>query len=259
MVEVVASPAASPTETPEPIVTPSPSPSGREVVEREVLLVAGADLPIYSNLGDASPARSLSKWTFYVQPLTMLSNRAVDVDGETWHEVSLPERPHGQTAWVRESDVEVSVTTTEVRVFLDERRLELWVDGVLELEAETVIGTGSTPTPTGEFYITDMLDLQANPSDIYGSYAIGLSAFSPTLDDFNGGPPQIAVHGTNAVWPLGERASNGCVRIEDDKVLALAARVDRGTPVTIYDERPAALVVAPEPSPSASPSASPAT
>lgn len=237
---VAATPAPVETSTP-PEPAPTPPESAPAVVERTVLVSAGEAVPIFADAGDATPERTLSQWTFYGQPLTLLSSAVADVDGETWHEVVLPERPNGQTAWVREADVEITTTTTEVRVFLDERRLELWVDGELELSAETVIGTGSTPTPTGEFYVTDMLDLQANPTGIYGAYAIGLSAYSPTLTAFNGGPPQIAIHGTDATALLGARASNGCVAIDNDKVLALAAAVGRGTPVTIYDERPAEL------------------
>lgn len=53
------------------------------------------------------------------------------------------------------------------------------------------------------------------------------------LLSFNGGPGQIAVHGTPYADQIGQDLSNGCVRIPDPFILMIAKTVPVGTPVTI--------------------------
>lgn len=91
-----------------------------------------------------------------------------------------------------------------------------------------------TPTPPGIYYVTDPVDLQINPTSVYGAYAIGLSGFSEVLDSFDGGPPQLAIHGTPNPEQMGQDISNGCIRLPDEVVLAVAEHVELGTPVHIH-------------------------
>jgi len=68
-----------------------------------------------------------------------------------------------------------------------------------------------------------------------GPYALALSARSNVLQEFEGGPGQVAIHGSiklNA--PLGTAASFGCIRLADASVEWLSHRIPPGTPVTIY-------------------------
>jgi lipoprotein-anchoring transpeptidase ErfK/SrfK len=54
------------------------------------------------------------------------------------------------------------------------------------------------------------------------------------LQEFDGGPGQIAIHGTNGLSdPLGTAASHGCVRLSTRAVTWLAQRIGRGVPLTI--------------------------
>jgi lipoprotein-anchoring transpeptidase ErfK/SrfK len=118
-----------------------------------------------------------------------------------------------------------------VDVDVSARRLRL-LEG-RKVVADTVVAVGSRahPTPRGRFYVTDRVRPD-DPRGPYGSFALGLSAHSPTLTEFAGGDGQVAVHGTNDPGSIGQAVSHGCVRVPD-RVLALLARVPLGTPVTV--------------------------
>ena len=148
-----------------------------------------------------------------------------------WLKVRLPERPNGSTGWVLARDVELRSVTDAVVVDLTSRTL-IWRRGGKRLFETTIaIGAPDTPTPTGHFYVTDLLDTPDGGA--YGSYAIGLAAHSDTLSEFGGGDGQIGVHGTNDPSSIGQSVSHGCVRVPNDVIVQLATSVPLGTPVTI--------------------------
>jgi lipoprotein-anchoring transpeptidase ErfK/SrfK len=101
------------------------------------------------------------------------------------------------------------------------------------MESGAVMGSPETPTPTGRFFVTDPVDLRADPEGPYGAFAYGLSGYSDVLFEFAGGPGQLALHGTNQPDQMGQDISNGCVRIPNDIVLQLVERLPLGTPVEI--------------------------
>ena len=205
-----------------------------------VATVSSEELPVYTNPGDGVPSQTLPRWSNYAQPLSLVSEDVTEVEGERWHFVTLPIQPNGTTGWIREQDVTLSTVTAEIYVILDEHRVVYLEEGVEVLSVEAVIGASASPTPTGTFYVTDLLPL-ANDSGVYGAGALGLSGYSETLEEFNGGLPQLAIHGTNATHLLGQSVSNGCVRVTNDQILGLLDTVHRGTPVHIHDTRPDVL------------------
>ena len=81
--------------------------------------------------------------------------------------------------------------------------------------------------------MTDPVDLRSEPNGAYGAFALGLSGYSEVLKTFNGGPGQIAIHGGANDAMLGNDVSNGCVRMLNDTILAIAQQVPLGTPVII--------------------------
>jgi lipoprotein-anchoring transpeptidase ErfK/SrfK len=182
-------------------------------------------------------ARELDRYTRYSLPLTLMAIDDADVAGETWYHVSLPAKPNGQTGWVRASDVMVSSTDVAIRVYLAEHELDVVVDGEVVLTAPVAVGDPATPTPLGTFYITDPIDLAGNPTGVYGAYALGLSGYSEALDSFKGTSPQIAIHGTNQPRFIGQSVSNGCIRMNNNDVVAVAAHVGLGTPVVVSSSR----------------------
>lgn len=67
-----------------------------------------------------------------------------------------------------------------------------------------------------------------------GPYALATSARSNVLQEFDGGPGQIGIHGLqNLGGRPGTAVSHGCVRLTDRAITWLAARIGPGVPVTI--------------------------
>jgi lipoprotein-anchoring transpeptidase ErfK/SrfK len=172
---------------------------------------------------------TLSAKTDYGLPRTLLAT-AVQPG---WMQVLLPIRPNGSQGWIRATDVTTTTTDYQVRIGLSAHHLTLVKAGAPVFDTAVVIGKNQTPTPTGIFYVTDPVDLQSSPNGSYGAFALGLSGFSNVLTSFNGGPGQIAVHGTPYADQVGQDLSNGCVRIPNPLILILAKIVPLGTPVVI--------------------------
>ncbi|MEM8925783.1 MAG: L,D-transpeptidase [Actinomycetota bacterium] len=147
-------------------------------------------------------------------------------------EVLLPVRPNGTSGWVRLDQVALAENPYRIEIVTGDHVLRLWREGRLELEAPVAIGTGATPTPIGDFYLTELVR-PPDPAGPYGTHAYGLSGYSETLSEFNGGDGVIGLHGTNDPSSLGGDVSHGCVRLANDTIDRLAAVLPLGTPVVI--------------------------
>ena len=152
------------------------------------------------------------------------------VDG--WVRIGLPMRPNGSTGWVELDSVELYAVEGRIVIDLSDRELILYRDGQEILRTSTAVGTSRNPTPTGEFYVTDRVRL-ANPNSPWGPYALGLSARSDTITEYNGGDGIIGIHGTNRPGSIGNAASLGCVRLSNEAITQLYELVVIGTPVEI--------------------------
>ncbi|GAB4460201.1 MAG: hypothetical protein OHK0037_06980 [Elainellaceae cyanobacterium] len=98
------------------------------------------------------------------------------------------------------------------------------------------VGKSSTPTPTGEFTVFEMIEDPAwqNPwtgeirqpgaDSALGVRWIGFAEMPNGV---------IGFHGTPTVSSIGQAASNGCVRMRNEDVLALYALVEVGTLVRV--------------------------
>lgn len=152
--------------------------------------------------------------------------------GDDWVEVQLPIRPNGQTGWIDASLYEFSQTQVRAEVDLSARSIVVYDGTEIIAQTRAVIGSSTTPTPLGTYFITAKRRNPASESYI-GPWALALSAFSEVYDTFGGGLPVIAIHGTNRPEQVGEARSNGCLRIPNDVVTLLAELVPLGAPVTI--------------------------
>lgn len=156
----------------------------------------------------------------------------LDADCEAvWYHVQLPIRPNGSTGYVRASAVELATVKMRIRVDLSDRRLELFKGGKRILEAPVAIGAAITPTPPGKYYVNQRL-VAPDPWGPFGPAAIGISGFSPVLQEWTQGGP-LAIHGTNDPGSIGAAASHGCVRVQNDILTLLFRKVPAGTPVVI--------------------------
>jgi hypothetical protein len=148
-----------------------------------------------------------------------------------WYRVQLPAWPNGQSGWVRAQDVTVTTLRARIEIDLSERRVTLFRDGRPVLSAVAAVGSPSTPTPTGSFYVNQRF-VTSNPYGVYGPRIVGISAFSPVLRSWPQGGP-VAIHGTNTPYELGFAVSHGCVRVRNDAVLRIHREAHEGTPVEI--------------------------
>jgi len=149
-----------------------------------------------------------------------------------WVDVALASRPNGSSGWIAAADVQESNDPMAITVDLAAHVLRVTRGGEVAVETPVAVGAPATPTPTGRFYVTDLV-ATGQPSGPYGPFALGLSAHSDVLDQFAGGDGQIGIHGTNEPGRIGQSVSHGCVRVPDEVIKALAGSIPLGTPVTI--------------------------
>lgn len=228
-----AGPSAGPTAAPTP-TDPATTPvtAAVPVARREHVTVVArptVDTGVYAAPGDAAPSLALPARNEFGSPLALV---VVDDSVPGWLEVRLPVRPNGSTGWIRSDGVEQREVDLAVHVDLAARRLVVTDGGVTVLETPVAVGAPGTPTPTGEFFVVDKLDT-GRPDGPYGPFAFGLSAHSDVLTEFAGGDGQVGLHGTADPSSIGNAASNGCVRLPNEVVVALEALLPLGTPVTI--------------------------
>jgi lipoprotein-anchoring transpeptidase ErfK/SrfK len=158
--------------------------------------------------------------------------RSIGADGARWLLVMLPGRPNGSTGWITEQGTRPLVTAWDIVVYLGARRVNAYSNGHLVRSFRAVVGKAATPTPTGQFFVEEALTMSAREPG--GPFALALSARSNALQEFEGGPGQIAIHGVeNLGGTLGTAASHGCIRLGTAAIEWLAARIAAGTPVSI--------------------------
>lgn len=149
-----------------------------------------------------------------------------------WAKVYLPVRPNGSTGWIRLSGVKLEGHSYRVEIDLDSHRLLAWKGQKLVLRTPVGVGRAVTPTPSGLYYITELLK-QPDPTGIYGPYAFGLSAHSDVLHEFAGRDGILGIHGTNYPQGIGTDVSHGCIRMSNRSIIKLARTLPVGTPVRI--------------------------
>lgn len=147
-------------------------------------------------------------------------------------EVLLPGRPNGHVGWIAAVKAETRRTPWHVVVNTRSKRLFVYRGARIAKSFPVVVGTSSTPTPRGRFFVEEAIIL---PSRSLGSpVAYALSARSNVYQEFDGGPGQIAVHGTYGIGGTpGTAASHGCIRATTSALRWMIRRFGTGTPVDI--------------------------
>ncbi|MDQ6822156.1 MAG: L,D-transpeptidase family protein [Actinomycetota bacterium] len=148
-----------------------------------------------------------------------------------WQRVRLAALPNGMTGWVPQSALGASTELdTELVVDLAHFRATLFRDGAIVFRAPVGVGQRSSPTPTGTFYIRDVLTRYR--SHTYGPVAFGTSARSAVLTDWPAGG-YIGIHGTDQPRLVPGAISHGCMRMRNSDITLLAKLMPVGTPVVI--------------------------
>ncbi len=147
--------------------------------------------------------------------------------------VRLPGRPVGRVGWIPARNARV--IRAEWRLVVERSRRQVLVyrgERVVD-RFSVVVGAEATPTPRGHYFIVE--HVRQREGSWLGPWALATSAYSHVLQEFDGGPGQIALHGRSgelARDPLGTARSHGCIRF-DNAVIRMLSRLPNGTPVDI--------------------------
>jgi hypothetical protein len=168
----------------------------------------------------------------HVRTVLPVIGRRVTRGGRSWVHVRLPGRPSGHTGWIRAIRTERRSTKWSIRIKLSTRQVAVYRSGRVDRRFRAIVGAPATPTPRGHFFVEEALAL--SPRAHGGPFALATSARSNVLQEFDGGPGQIALHGRgNLGGTLGTAASHGCIRLSFQAITWLAHRIGGGTLVTV--------------------------
>lgn len=206
------------------------------VVQRsvEVAEIKTAHKVVWSLSARGARGRVLRPWRPITGGPTVLPVDAhrTTPDGIRWLRVRVPGRPNGRRGWIARRGTTLARTPWQVVISTRARTLRVYHRGRLARAFPAAVGTQATPTPHGRFFVEESVQMLAGSAG--GPYALALSARSNVLQEFGGGPGQIAVHGVqNLGGRPGTAISHGCLRVANSNSRWLAARIAPGTPVTI--------------------------
>jgi hypothetical protein len=148
-----------------------------------------------------------------------------------WLAVISERLPNGEVGWVPRARLSVWRVKWSIDVSLSRHLMEVRRDGVLVRRMRVAIGAKSSPTPTGQFAITDHLDA-TKWGGIYGCCILVLSGhqthppkwFDPKTDW------RLAIHGGAGI---GSAVSAGCLHASDSDLRLLMRLTPLGTPVVV--------------------------
>ncbi len=107
-------------------------------------------------------------------------------------------RPNGSTGYIRKDQVVTYTTPFRIDIDLNPRSLKVYECGNEIMSTKIAIGKPKAPTPTGSFFLVDLLRPPKGPTGPYGPYAFGISGFSNVYQTYGGGDGRVGIHGTNA-------------------------------------------------------------
>ncbi|MEY2443364.1 MAG: hypothetical protein QOJ46_2790 [bacterium] len=153
----------------------------------------------------------------------------VDAAGDQWLHIRIPMKPNGRTGWVPlDMMSQLYVVRTQLTISRAAKKATLRKNGRVVWQAPVGVGKSGTPTPTGNFWIRELL---RGGGGVYGPWAFGTSAYS-NIREWRGAPV-VGIHGTNEPNLIPGAPSHGCVRVRNNKINQLKRLMPIGTPVLI--------------------------
>ena len=150
----------------------------------------------------------------------------------TWGRVELPYVWPRVDGWIPLAGLTRATTFVHVDVDLSEHRVRVFKHDELRYTVAGATGTWSSPTPLGEYVVTDRVPFASGSA--LGSFAFGISGIQPHLPAGWSGGNQLAIHGTNDPSSIGTNASAGCVRVSEWALDRFKPLLRLGTPVLIH-------------------------
>jgi hypothetical protein len=155
----------------------------------------------------------------------------VSADGR-WGLVELPYTWPRREGWIRLAGLARDVTRVRVVVDLSQHIVTVQKFGRVLFRASGATGAPYSPTPVGEYFVTDRVPFSSGSA--LGSFAFGISGIQPRLPAGWSGGNQLAIHGTNNPSSIGRSVSAGCVRVSESTLDRLLPLLRYGTPVIVH-------------------------
>jgi lipoprotein-anchoring transpeptidase ErfK/SrfK len=220
------------TEPRPPSTAPAPPEPSKPTVERVHALAArvpaGNRVTLRARPGGRILARVGGRTEFGSPQTLSVAFRKGD-----WLAVRSPELGNEQLGWVRAAPLRLLRRPVELEVDLSRR--ELFVreeEQGVDRRISVAIGAPDTPTPAGEYYVTDKLP-GADFGSYYGCCILALSGRQPNLPQGWSGGDRLAIHGSpTATW--GHAVSNGCFHASEADLRYLMKTVPLGTSIEIH-------------------------
>jgi lipoprotein-anchoring transpeptidase ErfK/SrfK len=149
-----------------------------------------------------------------------------------WGRVELPYTWPRREGWIRVTGLARDLTRLRVEVDLSAHVVTVRRFGTVLFRAPGATGAPSSPTPVGEYFVTDRVPFSAGSA--LGSFAFGISGIQPRLPAGWSGGDQLAIHGTNDPSSIGRSVSAGCVRVSESTLARLRPLLRYGTPVIVH-------------------------
>ena len=109
----------------------------------------------------------------------LLTAQWTSAEGDEWVKIRVPKRPNGKTGWVpRDALGPFNVVRTQLVVNRKTLRATLFKSGKKIWSARVGIGTPSTPTPAGRFWIREKFRFKDTPGVRHAR--AGTAAYAPT-------------------------------------------------------------------------------
>lgn len=137
-------------------------------------------------------------------------------------------------AWIeaRRAPLEYAGRFVRLEVDLSRRELSVFYNERLRRRMPVAIGASDTPSPPGEYYVTDKLP-GARFGPYYGCCILALSGHQPRLPRGWSGGDRLAIHGSpTATW--GRAVSNGCFHASRRNLRYLMRTVPLGARVVVH-------------------------
>lgn len=166
---------------------------------------------------------------FYHEPLELWVEE-MSRNGR-WGRIEIPYAWPQREGWIELDGLRRHRTPITVRVDLSRRTVRVYRGDELLYRVIGAIGAPVSPTPTGDYVVTDRVPFSAGSS--LGSFAFGISGIQPNLPPGWSGGDQLAIHGTNSPSSIGQSVSAGCIRVSQTALEAFLPLLRQGTPVLI--------------------------
>ena len=138
--------------------------------------------------------------------------------------------PNGVVGWVPRQELTLRRVAWSIDISLSSRTLALFHNGVVVRRVAVGVGASGSPTPVGDYIVTDHIDPAAYGTSAYGCCILALSGHQTH-------PP--AGWNTNRDWRLAIHGgangavSAGCVHADEATLRYLVRMTPLGTPVTV--------------------------